>query len=57
MIDLEDLIKILESSVEKHGEQPLTNKWLLNIYKMALRNQEREILRDGYCGLTMDDIL
>ena len=57
MIDLEDLIKILESSVEKHGEQPLTNKWLLNIYKMALRNQEREILYDGYCGLTMDDIL
>lgn len=32
---MKDLIDILEKSVEKNGEQPLTNKWLLNILKMA----------------------
>ena len=25
---------ILKKSVEKNGEQPLTNKWLLNIIKL-----------------------
>ena len=36
------LIEILEVSVEKNGEQPLTNKWLLNILKMAERRVEQE---------------
>lgn len=35
MFELEALIEILELSVEKNGEKPLTNKWLLNICKLA----------------------
>ena len=43
----EHLIEILEVSVEKNGEQPLTNKWLLNILKMAERRIEQEQAADG----------
>lgn len=32
------LITILEKSVEKNGEIPLTNKYLLNITKMVKKN-------------------
>ena len=31
------LISILEESVRRNGEKPLTNRWLLNIIKMADR--------------------
>jgi len=34
-MQFEKLISILEKSIEKNGEKPLTNKWLLNIVKMA----------------------
>ena len=37
---LYDLQKILEHSVEKNGEITLTNKYLLNIVKMAIRNSQ-----------------
>jgi len=40
MIELSILIEILEKSVEKNGEKPLTNLWLLNIMKMASREKE-----------------
>ena len=40
MIELSILIEILEKSVEKNGEKPLTNLWLLNIMKMASRERE-----------------
>ena len=36
------LIEILEESVKKNGEQPLTNKWLLNILKMAQSRIDNE---------------
>lgn len=39
-MDYIDLINILEQSVKKHGEQPLTNKWLLNIVKLADKEDE-----------------
>jgi len=35
--------RILEQSVEKNGEVPLTNKYLLNIVKMA----DRQAAKDG----------
>lgn len=35
------LIEILEASVEKNGEKPLTNKWLLNIIKKARQKKEQ----------------
>ena len=37
MGDLQSIIEVLEKSVEKHGEKPLTNIWLLNILKQAER--------------------
>lgn len=53
----EALIEILEESVKRNGEKPLTNKWLLNILKMAQRIEEREDLRsDAYYGLGQDEI-
>lgn len=39
-MELETLIEILEESVKRNGEKPLTNKWLLNILKMAQRKLE-----------------
>ena len=36
------LIKVLEESVKKNGEKPLTNKWLLNILKLADYKRETE---------------
>jgi hypothetical protein len=41
-MEIQILIEILEKSVEKNGEKPLTNKWLLNILKQADRQIERE---------------
>ncbi len=38
--DAEAMIKILELSVEKNGEKPLTNKWLLNIIKIAMSKKD-----------------
>lgn len=36
------LIEILEESVKKNGEKPLTNKWLLNILKLAEKRIDQE---------------
>jgi len=41
----DELIYTLEKSLEKHGEKPLTNKWLLNLLKTA-RKKEGWILFD-----------
>jgi len=39
MDTIEIIIEILELSVKKNGEIPLTNKHLLNIMKMAIRRE------------------
>ena len=36
------LIEILEKSVKKNGEKPLTNTWLLNILKLVTKQIENE---------------
>ena len=41
------LIEILEESVKKNGEKPLTNKCLLNILKLATKQIENE---DDFSG-------
>ena len=41
-MEFEELIYVLEKSVEKNGEKPLTNKWLLNILKQVERNIEQD---------------
>lgn len=40
---IEKLIDILEKSVEKNGEKPLTNKCLLNILKMVKENDRNDL--------------
>ena len=40
MSDFDYLIRTLEQSVEKNGEQPLTNRWLLNICKVSKKKKE-----------------
>ncbi len=35
----DNLIELLEESLKKNGEKPLTNKWLLNILK-KIRNEQ-----------------
>ena len=47
-MELYILINILEKSVEKNGEKPLTNKWLLNILKQVDKQIEREEDDDYY---------
>jgi hypothetical protein len=49
MTEFEGLIKTLEESVKRNGEQPLTNKWLLNICKIVdknIINQEMNYIAD-----------
>ena len=41
-MEIQILIEILEKSIEKNGEKPLTNLWLLNILKQADRQIEKE---------------
>jgi hypothetical protein len=36
------LIEMLEESVKKNGEKPLTNKWLLNILKLVTKQIENK---------------
>jgi hypothetical protein len=36
------LIEMLEESVRKNGEKPLTNKWLLNILKKVVKKIDNE---------------
>jgi len=42
------LIEVLEHSVKKNGEVPLTNKYLLNILKIVHRKIQEEDDRDIY---------
>jgi len=42
MVDLDYLMEVLEDSIKKHGEKPLTNVWLLNIMRMAQKRAERD---------------
>lgn len=53
MDDLGYLEEILLSSYERHGEKPLTNRWLLNIVRMAKRNKQRGLFWDE---ASIDDI-
>ena len=53
MDDLDYLEGILLSSYERHGEKPLTNRWLLNIVRMAKRNKQRE---DYWDEASQDDL-
>ena len=46
--DLDLLIDVLEASVEKNGEKPLTNKWLLNIAKIAQSKRDSDEEGLGY---------
>ena len=38
---LDLLADILQESVKKNGEKPLTNKWLMNIVLMAIEERNR----------------
>lgn len=42
MQELEYLESVLQASVDKNGEKPLTNKHLLHIVQMAIRNAMRD---------------
>lgn len=41
-IDIDTLIEVLEASISRNGEKPLTNRWLLNIIKQVRNSQELE---------------
>lgn len=55
MNDLSYLIEILERSVERNGEQPLTNRWLLNICKVAKEKSEVDMI-PSWEFTSLDDI-
>lgn len=42
MSGLHTLQRVLEASVRRNGEKPLTNEYLLNIVKMARRVEAKE---------------
>jgi hypothetical protein len=46
------LIEILEESVKKNGEKPLTNTWLLNILKLTTKQLNND--EDDFSGVSFD---
>lgn len=46
MREMSSILYILEKGLEKHGELPLTNKWLINIIKKAENFEYTEALRE-----------
>lgn len=49
-MELDILIETLEKSVEKNGEKPLTNLWLLNILKLVEKQMEYDDREDHVSG-------
>ena len=52
-MDIEILMNVLEKSIEKNGDKPLTMSHLLNIIRYTLKIQEKEEEYDpirGYVG-------
>lgn len=41
MNEWEALLRVLEISVKRNGEKPLTNKWLLNCMYMVERSMQQ----------------
>ena len=41
-MSLYTLKRVLEASVRRQGEKPLTNQYLLNIVSMAMRTEEAQ---------------
>jgi hypothetical protein len=50
MESLEYLLEILEASLKKNGDIPITTKHLVNIIKMAQRNMEKDELQADMIG-------
>lgn len=42
MKGLRRLLDVLEASIAKHGEKPLTNVWLKNLIALAIKLKEME---------------
>lgn len=53
-MELEELIEVLEISVKKNGEKPLTNKYLLNILKLTQRRLNQEEIEAENYGLKQE---
>jgi hypothetical protein len=51
---MENLIEILEESVMRNWEKPLTNKWLLNILKMSREKDENDEHYYDIIGASVD---
>jgi hypothetical protein len=49
------LIEILEASVAKNGEKPLTNLWLLNILKLYRNQLEERAIFDNLIGVDFEN--
>ncbi len=47
-MELDTLMEVLEASIKKNGEKPLTNLYLLNILKMVDKKIEKMEERDLY---------
>lgn len=52
--DIYELIQILEHSVQKNGEAPLTNKYLLNILRLVEKNIDKRSVEEDIGIFDMD---
>lgn len=43
---MEELINILQASVDEHGSQPLTTTQLLYMLKLAKKNKDRKVIEE-----------
>lgn len=49
-----ELVSILEASVKKNGDRPLTTKYLLNILNMVVRNMDERHMEDDVGRFDVD---
>lgn len=49
-----ELVSILEASVKKNGDRPLTTKYLLNTLNMVVRNMDERHMEDDVGRFDVD---
>ena len=48
MNGFQEFLRVMEESVDRNGERPLTNKWLRNVLRIVNHNTTKETHKD--CG-------
>lgn len=54
MNGFQEFLRVMEESVDRNGERPLTNKWLRNVLRIVKRNASEACVRE--CDASEGDL-